>query len=32
MRGANALNASFFNTHRMTLQYLYAAYRDAPDA
>jgi starch phosphorylase len=26
MRGAIALNASFFNTQRMLLQYLYAAY------
>jgi starch phosphorylase len=31
MRGAIALNASFFNTHRMMLQYLYDAYRVAPD-
>jgi starch phosphorylase len=30
MRGAIALNASFFNTHRMMLQYLYDAYREAP--
>jgi len=27
MRNAIALNASFFNTHRMVLQYLYDAYR-----
>ena len=26
MRYAIALNASFFNTHRMVLQYLYDAY------
>ncbi len=32
MRNAIALNASFFNTHRMLLQYLYDAYRDAPQA
>ncbi len=31
MRGAIALNASFFNTHRMMLQYLYDAYRGTPD-
>ncbi len=28
MRSAIALNASFFNTHRMVLQYLYEAYGD----
>jgi starch phosphorylase len=27
MRGAIALNGSFFNTHRMVLQYLFEAYR-----
>jgi len=27
-RFAISLNASFFNTHRMVLQYLYDAYRD----
>jgi starch phosphorylase len=31
MRSAIALNASFFNTQRMVLQYLYEAYQD-PDA
>ena len=29
MRHAIALNASFFNTHRMVLQYLYDAYAPA---
>jgi starch phosphorylase len=29
MRNAIALNASFFNTQRMVLQYLYGAYRDS---
>ena len=28
MRNAIALNGSFFNTHRMVLQYLFEAYRD----
>jgi starch phosphorylase len=28
MRCAIALNGSFFNTHRMLLQYLFGAYRD----
>ncbi len=28
MRSTIALNASFFNTHRMLLQYVYEAYRD----
>jgi starch phosphorylase len=28
MRCAIALNGSFFNTHRMLLQYLFEAYRD----
>ncbi len=28
MRNAIALNGSFFNTHRMLLEYLYEAYRD----
>jgi starch phosphorylase len=28
MRSAIALNGSFFNTHRMVLQYLFEAYRD----
>jgi len=27
MRNAIVLNASFFNTHRMVMQYLYDAYR-----
>jgi len=31
MRHCIALNASFFNTQRMLLQYLYEAYRDAPN-
>jgi starch phosphorylase len=31
MRSAIALNASFFNTHRMVLQYLYDAYRGRPE-
>jgi starch phosphorylase len=30
MRSAIVLNASFFNTHRMVLQYLYDAYRGEP--
>jgi starch phosphorylase len=30
MRSAIALNGSFFNTHRMVLQYLFEAYRDPP--
>jgi starch phosphorylase len=29
MRSSIALNGSFFNTHRMLLQYLFEAYRDA---
>jgi hypothetical protein len=29
MRSAIALNASFFNTQRMVLQYLYDAYGEA---
>jgi starch phosphorylase len=32
MRNAIALNASFFNTQRMVLQYLYDAYLERPDA
>ncbi|HEY5657461.1 MAG TPA: alpha-glucan family phosphorylase, partial [Myxococcota bacterium] len=32
MRSAIALNASFFNTHRMVLQYLYDAYRERPES
>jgi hypothetical protein len=32
MRNAIALNASFFNTQRMVLQYLYGAYLERPDA
>ena len=31
MRHAIALNASFFNTQRMVLQYLYDAYLDPPN-
>jgi starch phosphorylase len=31
MRNAIALNASFFNTQRMVLQYLYDAYLERPD-
>ena len=32
MRNAIALNASFFNTQRMVLQYLYDAYLERPDS
>ena len=32
MRSAIALNGSYFNTHRMVLQYLTTAYRSAPSA
>jgi starch phosphorylase len=32
MRNTIALNASFFNTQRMVLQYLYDAYLERPDA